>query len=112
MAKSPFLESIRTFMIVRNYSRRTIDTYLYWIKYFILFHHKQHPDKLGATEIEAFLSYLAVQRKVSVSTQSIALNALVFLKTKFLQQALEPLHHFQKSHRQRKLPAQSRCQPA
>ena len=56
MAKSPFLESIRTFMIVRNYSKRTIESYLHWIKYFIIFNHKQHPDKLRVTEIEALMT--------------------------------------------------------
>jgi Phage integrase, N-terminal SAM-like domain len=45
MAESPFLESIRTFMIVRNYSKRTIESYLYWSKYFISFNRRQHPGK-------------------------------------------------------------------
>jgi integron integrase len=91
-------------MHVRKYSRRTIDSYLYWIKYFILFNNKQHPEDLGARDVERFLTHLAVERSVSPSTQSIALNALVFLKTKFLEQELEPLQNFQKSTRQRKLP--------
>ena len=44
-APSPFLESISRFMTVRRYSKRTIETYLYWIKYFIIFHKKRHPSK-------------------------------------------------------------------
>lgn len=50
--KSPFLQSIESMMRVERYSKRTIKSYLYWIKYFILFHHKQHRSKLG--EINGF----------------------------------------------------------
>ena len=57
MAKSPFLSSIESFMLTRRYSRRTVKTYLYWIKYFIIFHGKQHPRELGERHIEQFLSY-------------------------------------------------------
>lgn len=84
--KSPFLQSIESMMRVERYSKRTISSYLYWIKYFILFHHKQHPSKLGDDDIVAFLSYLAHERHVSVATQLIALNALVFHKRKVLSQ--------------------------
>ena len=104
MAKSPFLESIASYMQVRNYSKRTIAAYLYWIKYFIVFCGKQHPRELGSVDIERFLTFLAVERHVSPSTQAVALNALVFLKTKFLSQSIEPLEHFQRANRQRKLP--------
>lgn len=99
MKRSPFLTSIEQYMRVRNYSKRTIDTYLYWIKYFIIFSDKQHPENLGSQDIEAFLSYLAIERTVSPSTQAIVLNALVFLKTKFLDQTLAPLTHYQKATR-------------
>jgi len=54
MLSSPFLNSIREFMMVRRYSRRTIDSYLYWIKYFIIFNKKKHPRDLGVREVEAF----------------------------------------------------------
>lgn len=47
MAKSPFLESIRAYMAVRKYSKRTVESYLYWIKYFIVFNDKQPADTLG-----------------------------------------------------------------
>lgn len=104
MAKSPFLTDVEHFMRVRNYSKRTISTYLYWIKYFIVYSGKQHPSQLGASHVERFLTFLAVERNVSASTQSIVLNALVFLKTKYLGQELAPLENFQKSTRQRKLP--------
>ena len=86
MAKSPFLKSVESFMLTNRYSRRTVNTYLYWIKYFIVFKDKQHPRELGDKHIETFLTYLAVNRNVSAATQAIALNAIVFLKRKFLKQ--------------------------
>lgn len=52
MGKSPFLNSIESFMLSRRYSRRTVETYLYWIKYFIIFNNKQHQSELGDVEIE------------------------------------------------------------
>src|SRR5690554_3683988 len=104
MAKSAFLQSMESFMTARNYSRRTIQAYLYWTKYFIIFCGKQHPGNLDGADVERFLTFLAVDRKVAPGTQAVALNALVFLKTKFLAQPLAPLEHFRKASRQRKLP--------
>jgi len=49
--KSPFLQSIESMMRVERYSKRTISSYLYWIKYFILFHQKQHSSQLGDADI-------------------------------------------------------------
>lgn len=91
-------------MMVRNYSRRTIDSYVYWIKCFIVFNGKQHPSQLGEVEIERFLTHLAVNRQVAQSTQAIALNAIVFLKTKFLNQEVGNVSAFSRASRQRKLP--------
>jgi hypothetical protein len=59
---------------VKHYSRRTEDAYVGWIKRFILFHGKQHPEKLGEKEVETFLTDLAVREEVSVSTQNQALR--------------------------------------
>ncbi len=78
-SKSPFLQSIAHFMLAKRYSRRTIDSYLYWIRYFINYHNKRHPAEMGAVEVENFLTFLAVERKVAAATQSLALNALAFL---------------------------------
>ena len=78
-ASSPFLESISSFMAVRRYSKRTIKSYSYWIKYFIVYNKKRHPQEMAAVEVERFLTFLAVEKNVSISTQKIALNALVFL---------------------------------
>ena len=104
MAQSPFLDSIRRFMLVRGYSRRTIDAYLYWIKRFILYHSKAHPSNMGVNEVSVFLTYLAADCNVSPSTQGVALNALVFLYDKFLQNPLGDIGEFRHSNRQAKLP--------
>jgi len=104
MYKSPFLNELYEFMMVRRYSKRTIKTYIMWIRSFILFCDKQHPSKLGADDVERFLTHLAVNRTVASSTQSLALNALVFLYNKFLEQPLGDIKAFTHSKRQAKLP--------
>ena len=62
-----------------SYSIRTEEANTDWVRRFILFHQKRHPKEMGAAEVEAFLSYLAVERKVSSSTQNQAKAALLFL---------------------------------
>ncbi len=104
MTASPFLTSIRDFMSVRRYRKRTIETYLYWIRFFILYHGKRHPSELPVSAIEEFLTHLVTQRNVAASTQSIALNALVFLYDKFLQKPIGDVGEFRRSSRQPKLP--------
>jgi len=104
MKKSPFLQSIREYMMVRRYSKRTIESYLVWIRAYINFHEKQHPEKLNEAHLKAFLTHLAVNRNVSISTQKLALNALVFLYNKFLDQPLNDIAAFVRVKRQPKLP--------
>ncbi len=101
---SPFLDSISDYMLVRRYSWRTIKSYLYWIRYFIVFNDKRHPGGMGAPEVERFLTFLAADRQVSVATQKIALNALAFLYNRFLEMPIGDLGEFNRSRRQRKLP--------
>ena len=62
---SSLLNSVSDYMSVRRYSKHTIKSYLYWIKYFILFHQKRHPETMGLFEVEQFLTHLAVMRKFS-----------------------------------------------
>ena len=100
---SPFLESIRAEMRLRGYSLRTEKSYLGWIKRYIYFIGKRHPIDAGATEVKAFLSWLANERHVAINTQKIALNALVFLYQKYLGQELGPLG-FSHATKQRHLP--------
>ena len=64
---------------MRHYSLRTEEAYVHWIRRFILHHPKRHPNEMGALEISAFLSHLAVELHVAPATQNQALNALVFL---------------------------------
>ncbi|WP_231517084.1 phage integrase N-terminal SAM-like domain-containing protein [Marinobacterium lacunae] len=61
MARSPFLRLVEDFMRVQRYSRRTIDSYLYWVKLFILVCSKRHPSDFGDDETKRFLTYLATE---------------------------------------------------
>ena len=87
-SSSPFLNSVREAIRVRHYSLRTEQAYVGWIKRFVLFHNKRHPSKMSEKEVTAFLTHLAVSRKVSASTQNQALYALVFLCKNVLNQPL------------------------
>ena len=73
------LEQVRARLRVKHYSIRTERSYVDWIKRFIWFHGKRHPKDMGAPELEAYLSHLAVDRNVSASTQNQAKSALLFL---------------------------------
>lgn len=77
--KPRLLDQVRARIRTLHYSLRTEQTYVAWIKRFILFHGKRHPLDMGAPEVEAFLSSLAVERGVSASTQKQALAAILFL---------------------------------
>ncbi|QSX38667.1 integron integrase [Shewanella sedimentimangrovi] len=103
MSNSPFLLAVRDSMRLRGYSLRTERTYLHWIKFYILFHQKRHPETMGAEDVTAFLTYLAAQRHVAVNTQKVALNALVYLYQQFLQTELGDLA-FSLATKQRHLP--------
>jgi integron integrase len=72
-------DEVRRHMRVKHYSLRTEKIYIGWIRRFILANAKRHPREMGAAEVEAFLSFLAVEGKVSASTQNQALSALLFL---------------------------------
>lgn len=100
---SPFLDAVRENIRLRGYSIRTEKTYITWIKQFIYFINKKHPESVGADEVRAFLTSLAVERNVAINTQKVALNALVFLYHKFLQRDLGDLG-FSLATKQRNLP--------
>ena len=63
----------------RHLSARTEEAYRFWIRQLIFFYDKRHPRELRESEVAQFLNHLAVNRQVSASTQTQALNALVFL---------------------------------
>jgi len=79
------LDKVRTKIKFKHYSKSTETNYVLWIKQFILYHNKRHPNEMGKFEIEQFLSYLATHRKVSASTQNQAFNALMFLYNQVLE---------------------------
>lgn len=85
------LDQVRDVLRIKHYSYRTEQTYVDWIKRYIIFHKKRHPKELGAPEIEAFLAYLAQERHVAASTQNQALSALLFLYKNVLRQEIAPL---------------------
>ncbi|MCJ8313111.1 MAG: integron integrase [Saccharospirillaceae bacterium] len=104
MKRSPFLESIYRDMIQKGYAKRTVEAYIYWIKYFINFHKQQHPSQLHNYEVKVFLSFLANEKNVTTNTQKCALNALVYMYRNTLKIPLSADIGFQKSFTPRKLP--------
>ena len=79
------LDRVRQAIRAKHYSRRTEKAYTGWIRRFILFNNKRHPRDMGREEIRGYLSYLAVKRNVSASTQNQALSAILFLYREVLQ---------------------------
>jgi len=73
------IEELRRLMRERNLAYSTEKTYVHWIRSYVRFHKPRHPRNLGGSDVDAYLSWLAVDQKVSPRTQGIALNALVFL---------------------------------
>ncbi|MBL1294199.1 MAG: phage integrase N-terminal SAM-like domain-containing protein [Thiotrichales bacterium] len=72
------LDQVSEVMRYYHYSKRSEESYVRWIKQFVLFNNKRHPSEMGKPEIERYLSHLAVNKNVAVATQSQALNAIVF----------------------------------
>lgn len=77
--KKKLLDIVREKIRFKHYSMSTEKTYVFWIKHYIFFHNKRHPIDLGKKEIEDFLTFLAVTKKVSPTTQNQAFSALLFL---------------------------------
>ncbi|ELV8720944.1 integron integrase [Vibrio harveyi] len=102
--KSQFLLSVKEHMISRHYAKKTIEAYLFWIKRYIHFHQLAHPSKLSEDDVEGFLSHLAIEEKVAVKTQALALNAISFLYREYFQMPLSLNMRFQKSVAEMKLP--------
>lgn len=104
-ARSPrLLDRVRTAMRLRHYSRRTERAYVQWIRRFVLFHDKRHPAEMGHDEVTQFLSALAVERRVSASTQNQALAALLFLYGQVLAVELPWLDELVRAPRPDRLP--------
>lgn len=78
-SKPKLMDQVRAIIRLRGFSYSTEKTYTDWIKRFILFHGKRHPNEMGVEEIRAYLTYLVVERNVAPSTQNQALHSLLFL---------------------------------
>ena len=76
---SKLLDQVSDKIRLRHYSYRTEKTYIHWIKRYILFHNKTHPNQLEGEALNAYLTYLAKEKNVSASTQNLARNAILFL---------------------------------
>ncbi|HXO22450.1 MAG TPA: integron integrase [Thermoanaerobaculia bacterium] len=98
------LDRVRDALRVRHMSLRTEKTYVHWIRLFILFHQKRHPKDMAEPEINAFLTHLAVEGRVSPSTQTQALCALLFLYRNVLNREIGELEGLVRAQRKRKLP--------
>jgi hypothetical protein len=84
------MDVVRSTFRTHHYSYRTEESYIKWIRRFILFNSNRHPREMGATEVEAFLSDLAVRGNVAASTQNQALSAILFLYQKVRSAATLP----------------------
>lgn len=105
MAVKPrLLDQVRDKIRFKHYSIRTEHAYVDWIKRYILFHGKRHPQEMGKQEAEQFLSHLAVDRNVAASTQNQALSAILFLYKEVLEQDIGWLENVERAKRPARLP--------
>ncbi len=98
------LDRVRGLLRARHFSRRTEQAYVAWIRRFILFHGKRHPDRLGSSEVTAYLTHLASSRQVSASTQNQAFSALLFLYRDVLGRELAGLDQVPRAQLPERLP--------
>ena len=98
------LDRVRDRCRVRHLSLNTQHSYEAWIRRYILFHDKRHPLQMGAPEVAAFLTHLAVDRHVAASTQNQALSALLFLYREVLQQDFGWLNDVVRAKKPKRLP--------
>ena len=101
---SQLLDQVRDAIRARHYSIRTEEAYIRWIREYIFFCNKQHPSQLGARDISAFFSHLAVKRNIAASTQNQALSALLFLYREVLEQPIEWVDDVERAKKPQRLP--------
>lgn len=104
MSKTRLLDRVRDAIRIRHYSLATEKAYVSWIRRLILFHGKRHPAEMKKPDVEAFLSYLAVRRNVSPSTQNQALQAILFLFRHVLDAELPWLDEVVRAKSKRRVP--------
>lgn len=103
--KVRLMDEVRARIRARHYSLRTEQAYLWWIRQFILANGRRHPRTLGGPEVEAFLTGLAVERRVAASTQNQALSALLFLYREVLRMQLPWMEAVVRAKRPQRLPS-------
>lgn len=97
-------DQVRDALRRRHYSYRTEQVYLYWIRHYIFFHKKRHPREMAKPEVAAFLTHLAVNRRVAASTQNQALNAILFLYKQVLGRNIGLIQGVVRAKRPERLP--------
>jgi integron integrase len=103
-APSRLLDRVRDKIRLRHYSIRTEQAYVDWIRRFILYHGKRHPETLGGSEVEAFLTHLAVDRGVAAATQNLAKSSILFLYRDVLERDLPWLENVERARTPARLP--------
>ncbi|MBL9166329.1 MAG: integron integrase [Verrucomicrobiales bacterium] len=98
------LDQCREVFRFYHYSIRTEQSYLFWIRKFIVFHDKKHPKEMGGPEVAMFLSHLASEKNVAPATQAQALNALVFLYRDVLLQPLGDIGEWRQANPNQRIP--------
>src|SRR5690606_35073125 len=98
--KTAYLTAIR----IEHYARSTEKTYWHWIRDFIRFHQDRRPSELGAPDIETYLGYLAMDKRVAASTQNQALNSVVFLYRNVLKKDVGDFSMFTRARKGKRLP--------
>ena len=104
MPTPKLLDQVRAVIRVKHFSLSTERAYVGWIRRFILFHHKKHPMEMAETEIRQFISHLAVDTRISASTQTVALSALLFLYRDVLKRDLPYIENIERAKPSYKLP--------
>lgn len=113
MGEAPrLLDRVRDKIRLKHYSIRTEEAYVQWIRRYILHHAKRHPAEMGAAEVEAFLTHLAVAGRVAASTQNQARSALSFLYKEVLGTELPWLDKVEQAQKPKRLPVVSTVEEA
>lgn len=102
--KERLLDQLKKQIRIRGYSYRTEETYAFWVKRYIRFCKMKHPATLGDADVAAFLTHLAVEKKVAANTQNLALSSLVFLYKNVLMQPLGDITSAVRAKKPQKLP--------
>ena len=104
MPAPKLLDNVRKIARVKHFSLSTEDSYVYWIRRFIIFHNKRHPKDMAESEIRDFISHLSAHENVAASTQNQALSALLFLYRDVLGIQLQYIDDIERAKRPVKVP--------